>query len=239
MTYDQHEARLRHLLQTHETLSLTRKRECEPRTDIEPLIMVVTTDRRAFHGSPGRYTWDLIGGEGIFAGRGLTSMLYVVAMSVIELMEREDCEPFMITISNEGYVRTFDEVNNLEEADQFRREHRLGDFRKDYEQNPASKVRETLMTTILSFPGPTEDDNEPTYSLLTQPFAWSDGGELVLDPVPTEREIGEIHLDKGGLIQVGVRLTPETAESNHHMMVEAIWNAVKARRAIREEANDG
>jgi hypothetical protein len=236
MTYDQHEARLRHLLQTHETLSLTRKRECEPRTDIEPLIMVVTTDRRAFHGSPGRYTWDLIGGEGIFAGRGLTSMLYVVAMSVIELMEREDCEPFMLTVSNEGYVRTFDEVNSPEEADQFRREHQLGDFHRDYKQNPASKVRETLMTTTVSFPGPTEDDGEPTYSTVSQPFAWSDGGELVLDPIPEE---GEKATPGGALVQVGIRLTPETAETNQHTMIEAIWDAVKARRAIREEANDG
>lgn len=229
MTYDQHEARKRQALDFHQRLSVERKEACEPKTDIEPMIFVVTSDKQAYHGTPGPMTWDYLGGRGVFESMGMTSMLIIYAQSVLQLMAHEDIEPALIMFSNEGYVKTYPLPHDAELPEELKR-HRLGDFAQEFRDQAETRVREALMTNVVSFPAETDDDDEPTYSSVVQPFLWTDGGQLVLDPLPEEREEGEIATQRGGMLMIGVRAG---TEDNHTAMIKMIWEAVQERRARR------
>lgn len=227
--YNQHQQRLDQVLDWHRRLTVERKYEVDPGSDIRPMIVAIGADHRAFQGTLGPLTMQYSSGEGFFTGRGITSMLIIYAQSVLELMHREDFEPVMIGMSNEGYIHAVEKENDdddlVEMAAALRKNHKLGDFAKDYASNPQTKVREALMTTIVSFPMANED-GEPSYSLVVQPFKWDDGGVLVLDKEPTD----DSRADTASFVQVGLTNTA-TGDTNQDLMVKMIWSALKAKRA--------
>lgn len=196
------------LLSHHEQLSVRRKQLVSPMDDTDPMLFVVTRDKRAFVGNPGPLMFDFINCTGPFASSGQQQSVPSVAlMSVLALMLSKHIVPATVIFVCEGYRNTAAlEGETIEEALERLATHERGDFEHDFKNNPASTVEEVLMTYVYVFPD--NSDAEPTISHAIQAFSWTDGGQLSLRPLDQSDPLqfrlhAPLGKDEGNIVDVG------------------------------------